>query len=197
MSTINKEDIKRLRDATGVGIMDCKAALAKANGDIEKAKQVLREEGKELLRQSGRQATEGRIEAYLHHSGKIGVLLEVGCNTDFAAKSEDFRQFTRELAMHIAAARPQYLKPDDVPKEAREKEKDIYRKQVEDQGKPPEIVEKIVEGRLKKFYEEACLIKQEFIKDSSHTIEDLLADLSVKIGENIVIKRFSRFEIGE
>ena len=194
---IKNEDVKKLRTATGVGIMDCKNALIKAEGDMEKAKQILREEGRELLAHKGREATEGRIEAYVHHSGKIGVLLEVACNTDFAANSGDFRQFTRELAMHIAAARPRYISPEDVPEADLETEKGIYRKQGEKEGKPPQILEKIVEGRLQKFYTEACLLKQPFVKDSTHTIEDLLADLRSKTGENIFIKRFARYEIGE
>ncbi len=194
---IKNEDIKKLRAKTGVGIMDCKNALIKAEGDMEKAKQILREEGRELLAHKGREATEGRIEAYVHHSGKIGVLLEVACNTDFAANSDDFRQFTRELAMHIAAARPRYISPEDVPEADLETEKGIYRKQGEKEGKPPQILEKIVEGRLQKFYTEVCLLKQPFVKDSTHTIEDLLADLRSKTGENIFIKRFARYEIGE
>lgn len=194
---IKNEDVKKLRTATGVGIMDCKNALIKAEGDMEKAKQILREEGRELLAHKGREATEGRIEAYVHHSGKIGVLLEVACNTDFAANSDDFLQFTRELAMHIAAARPRYILPEDVPEADLETEKGIYRKQGEKEGKPPQILEKIVEGRLQKFYTEVCLLKQPFVKDSTHAIEDLLADLRSKTGENIFIKRFARYEIGE
>ena len=194
---MKNEDVKKLRTATGVGIMDCKNALIKAEGDMEKAKQILREEGRELLAHKGREATEGRIEAYVHHSGKIGVLLEVACNTDFAANSDDFRQFTRELAMHIAAARARYISPEDVPETDLETEKGIYRKQGEKEGKPPQILEKIVEGRLQKFYTEVCLLKQPFVKDSTHTIEDLLADLRSKTGENIFIKRFARYEIGE
>lgn len=194
---IKNEDVKKLRTATGVGIMDCKNALIKAEGDMEKAKQILREEGRELLAHKGREATEGRIEAYVHHSGKIGVLLEIACNTDFAADSDDFLQFTRELAMHIAAARPHYISPEDVPEADLETEKGIYRKQGEKEGKPPQILEKIVEGRLQKFYTEVCLLKQPFVKDSTHTIEDLLADLRSKTGENIFIKRFARYEIGE
>jgi len=197
MATITSEDVKRLRADTGVGVMDCKAALTKANGDAEKAKQILREEGKELLAHKEREATDGRIEAYVHHSGKVGVLVEVACNTDFAANSDGFRQFARELAMHIAAARPRYLAPEDVPVDDIEQEKGIYRKQVEKEGKPPQIVEKIIEGRLKKFYTEACLLKQPFVKDPSRVVEDLLADLCSRTGENILVKRFARYEIGE
>lgn len=194
---IRSQDVKKLRTETGVGIMDCKSALIKAEGDLEKAKQILREEGRELLAHKGREATEGRIEAYVHHSGQVGVLLEVACNTDFAANSEEFRQFTRELAMHIAASRPRYISSEDVPEVDLEREKEIYRKQVEKEDKPPQIVEKIIEGRLKKFYTEACLLKQPFVKDSSRAVEDLVAELRAKTGENIFIKRFVRYEIGE
>jgi elongation factor Ts len=194
---IRSEDVKKLRAETGVGILDCRNALIKAEGDIEQAKKILREEGRELLAHPGREATEGRIEAYVHHSGKLGVLVEVACNTDFAANSEDFRQFTRELSMHIAAARPNYLSPQDIPEAEIESEKGIYRKQAEKEGKPPQIVDKIVEGRLQKFYAEVCLLKQPFVKDPSRTIEDFLAELRSKTGENILIKRFVRYEVGE
>jgi len=195
--TIRSEDVKALRDATGVGIMDCKNALMKANGDLERAKQILREEGRELLAHKGREATDGRIEAYVHHSGKVGVLVEIACNTDFAAKSADFLEFSRDLAMHIAAAKPRYIAPDDVPAEDLEQEKDIYRVQMEKEGKPAAMIEKIVEGRLKKFYSEACLVKQPFVKDPAQTIEDLMGVLASKTGETILVKRFARYEIGE
>jgi len=194
---VTNEDVKKLRAETGVGIMDCKAALTKAEGDMERAKQILREEGKELLAHKGREAIEGRIEAYVHHSGKVGVLVEVACNTDFAANSDDFRQFTHELAMHIAAARPRYLMPENVPEDELEEEKAIYRKQVEKEDKLPQIIEKIIEGRLKKFYTEVCLLKQPFVRDPSRTVEDLLAELCAKTGETILIKRFARYEVGK
>ncbi len=197
MSTITSEAVKKLRDETGVGIMDCKRALVKANGDMEQAKKILREEGRELLAHKGREANEGRIEAYVHHSGKVGVLVEVACNTDFAANSIDFREFIRDLAMHIAAAKPRYIAPEDVPAADLETEREIYRKQAEKEGKPAPVVERIVEGRIKKFYTEACLLKQPFVKDPARTIEDLVADLRQKTGENIAVKRFARFEIGE
>ncbi len=197
MSAITSEDVKKLRDETGVGIMDCKRALTKADGDMEQAKKILREEGRELLAHRGREATEGRIEAYVHHSGKVGVLVEVACNTDFAANSFEFRDFIRDLAMHIAAAKPRYISPEDVPQADLETEQEIYRAQAEKEGKPAQVMEKIVAGRLKKFYTETCLLKQPFVKDPSHTIEDLLGALRSKTGENIAIKRFARFEIGE
>jgi elongation factor Ts len=194
---VTSEDVKALRAATGVGIMDCKRALAKANGDLEAAKKILREEGRELMAHKGREATEGRIEAYVHHSAKVGVLVEVACNTDFAANSEDFREFTRNVAMQIAAAKPKYISPEDVPAKDLENEKDVYRAQMKKEGKPDQIIDKIVEGRIKKFYTEACLLKQPFVKDGSQTIEDLLADLRTKTGENIFIKRFARYEVGD
>ncbi len=195
--TIRSEDVKALRVATGVGIMDCKAALTKADGDLERAKQILREEGRELLAHKGREATEGRIEAYVHHSGKVGVLLEVACNTDFAANSEDFRAFTRDVAMHIAAAAPRYISPEDIPAQDLENEKGIYSKQLEKEGKPAALMDKIIEGRIGKFYTDVCLIKQPFVKNPSLSIEDLLADLRTRTGENIFIKRFARYAIGD
>ena len=197
--TIRNEDIKALREATGVGIMDCKSALTKAGGDIEQAKKVLREEGKDLLasNEKEREANEGRVEAYIHHSGKVGVLMEVACNTDFAANSDDFRAFMRDVSMHIAASNPHFIAPEDIPAEVIEEKKEASRKEMEKAGKPAEMIEKIVEGRIDKFYIEACLLKQPFVKDPSHTIEDLLADLRSKTGENIFVKRFARYEIGE
>ena len=197
MTTITSEDVKKLRDETGVGIMDCKRALTKANGDMEAAKKILREEGRELLAHKGREANEGRVEAYVHHSGKVGVLVEVASNTDFTANSADFREFIRDIAMHIAAAKPRYIAPEDVPESDLEAEREIYRKQAEKEGKPAQVAEKIVAGRIKKFYTEACLMKQPFVKDPARTIEDLLAELRQKTGENISVKRFARFEIGE
>jgi elongation factor Ts len=194
---IRSEEVKRLRDETGIGIMDCKSALTKAEGDLGRAKQILREEGLELIGKSGRPVNEGRIEAYIHHSGKVGVLLEVNSNTDFAANSDDFREFARDVAMQIAANKPRHIAPEDVPEAELEAERDILRKQGEKEGKPPKIIEKIVEGRLKKFYAEVCLLKQPFIKDPSRSIEEILADLRTKTGEDIGIKRFARFEIGE
>jgi elongation factor Ts len=194
---ITLDMIKRLREETGVGIMDCKAALEKAGGDLEKAKQILRTEGKEFLAHQSREAKEGRIEAYVHHSGKVGVLLEVNTNTDFAANSQDFREFVKNLTMQIAAAKPRWISPEDVPEEVLAEEREILRKQAEKEGKPPHIVEKIVEGRIAKFFEENCLLKQPYVRDPSITVEDLLADLGAKLGEPVVIRRFVRFEVGE
>jgi len=195
VAEITNEMIRKLRAETGVGIMDCKRALIESEGDIEKAKRLLREQGKELFARAG-EAAEGRVASYIHHSGKIGVLVEVNCQTDFTANSADFIEFTKELAMHIAAAAPRYLSPEDVPEEVLEEEREIYRHQAEAEGKPPQVIEKIVEGRLKKFYEEACLLQQPYVKEEKLSIEDLLAELASKVSEKVVIKRFARFEVG-
>ncbi len=190
--------IKKLREETGIGIMECKKALIEAGGDLEKAKKILREKGLEFLAsQGGREMKEGRVEAYIHHSGKVGVLVEVDTVTDFAANSREFREFVKNLAMHIAAAKPRWISPEDVPQEVIEEEKEILRAQAEREGKPPHIVEKIVEGRLRKFFEENCLLKQPYVKDPSVTVEEVLGELGRKISEQIVIKRFARFEVGE
>ncbi len=196
MADVNLELVKRLRADTGVGIVDCKEALAKAGGDLEKAKVLLRMEGKQFLASQSREANEGRIEAYVHHSGKVGVLLEVNTSTDFAANSEAFREFIRNVAMQIAAAKPRWVKPEDVPPEVLTAEREVQRRQAEKEGKPPQIVDKIVEGRLAKFYEENCLVKQPYIRDPGLKIEDLLADLGAKLGEPVVLRRFVRFEVG-
>jgi len=192
---ITNELIMKLRAETGVGIMDCKRALQETGGDLEKAKKLLREQGKELFERAA-EAAEGRIEAYVHHSGRVGVLVEVDCQTDFTANSEAFREFIRDLAMHIAAAAPRYLSPEEVPKEVIEEEKEVYRRQAEAEGKPPHVIDRIVEGRLQKFFEENCLLCQPFVKDPKLTIEDLLGELASKVNEKVLIKRFARFEIG-
>lgn len=194
---ITVELVKKLREETGLGIMDCKQALIKAGGDLEKAKKILREEGKEFLASQTRTVKEGRVEAYIHHSGKIGVLVEVDTATDFAANSEAFREFLKNLAMQIAAARPRWIAPEDVPKDVIEQEKEILRKQAEREGKPPHIVEKIVEGRLQKFFEENCLLKQPYVRDPNLKVEDVLGELAAKLGEPVVIRRFVRFQVGE
>ena len=195
MATIRAEDIKKLRDETGIGMMDCKRALTEADGDIDRAKEILREQGLELMEQIGREATEGRVVSYVHHTGKVGVLVEIACNTDFAANSAEFLGFANDVAMHIAAEAPVYVVPEDVPAEVLEQENAEFRTQLEEQGKPTEIIEKALEGREKRFYQDTCLIKQPFVKDPDVTIEDMLADLRTKTGENILIKQFARFAI--
>jgi elongation factor Ts len=192
---ISNEDIKRLRKETGVGIMDCKRALEQSKGDFEKAKVILREQGKELFG-GGKATTEGRIESYIHHSGKVGVLVEVGCETDFTANSQDFKEFVKNLAMHIAAAAPLYIEPEDVPEEVIEREKEIYKKQAQREGKPEHIIERIVEGRVRHYFEEICLLKQDYVKDPKLKVEDLLGELASKVNEKVAIKRFARFQVG-
>ncbi len=188
--------VKRLRGETGVGIMECKEALVKADGDYEKAKLILRKEGKEFLATQSRETKEGRVMAYIHHSGKVGVLIEVNTSTDFAANSEDFQDLVRNLAMQIAAAKPRWVAPEDVPEAVLEEERSVLRAQAEREGKPSEIVEKMVEGRLSKFFEEHCLVKQPYVRDPSLRVEDLMGELGVKLGERVVVRRFARFEVG-
>ncbi|MEE8593632.1 MAG: elongation factor Ts [Candidatus Bipolaricaulota bacterium] len=197
MTTIKIEAIKQLREETGIGMMDCKKALIEANGDIERAKDILREQGLELMEQIGREAHEGRIVAYVHHTGKVGVMVEMACNTDFAAKGAEFIQLADDIAMHIASEAPLYVAPDNVPEEDVEQRKAEMRKQLEEQGKPAEIIEKAVEGSIARFFKDICLIKQPFIKDPDVAIEDLLADLRTKTGENISVAQFARFAIGD
>ena len=197
MATIRSEDVQKLRLETGIGMMDCKKALIETDGDFARAKQLLREQGLELMGLQGREANEGRIECYLHHSGKIGAMVEVTANTDFAAKSDEFIRFARDLAMHIAASNPRYITPEDVPAADLDAEKQVYRRQLESEGKPQNIVEKAIEGRINRFYEEQCLVKQAFAKDPTVKVEGLLADLRTKTGENIRVKRFARFEVGK
>jgi len=197
MAAIRAEDVQKLRLETGIGMMDCKKALIETDGDFVRAKQLLREQGLELMGLQGREANEGRIECYVHHSGKIGAMVEVTANTDFAAKSDEFVHFTRDLAMHVAASNPRYIAPEDVPAADLDAEKQIYRRQLESEGKPQNIVEKAVEGRINRFYEEQCLVKQAFAKDPTVKVEGLLADLRTKTGENIRVKRFARFEVGK
>lgn len=189
--------IKELREKTSAGMMDCKKALTEANGDIEKAADILREKGlASVAKKSGRVASEGIVDAYIH-SGRIGAIVEVNSETDFVAKNEDFKAFVRDVAMQVAAMNPKYVSREEVPAEEVEHEKRVLREQALNEGKPEKIVEKMVEGRLGKFYEEVCLLDQKFIKDSDKSVQDMLNDLASKIGENIKIRRFVRFEVGE
>jgi elongation factor Ts len=197
MTTIRAADVQKLRAETGIGMMDCKKALTEAGGDLARAKQVLREQGLELMGQQGREANEGRIECYLHHSGKIAAMVEITANTDFAAKSDEFVRLAKDLAMHVAASNPRYVAPEDVPAQDLEDERQVYRKQLEQDGKPANIIEKAVEGRINRFYEEQCLVKQAFAKDPTVKVEALLADLRTRTDENIRVKRFARFEVGK
>ncbi|HOM01233.1 MAG TPA: translation elongation factor Ts [Acetivibrio sp.] len=195
---ITAEMVKELRERTGAGMMDCKKALSEANGDMEKAIEILREKGlAAAAKKAGRIAAEGLVDAYIHGDGRIGVLVEVNIETDFAAKNEDFKAFVKDIAMHIAASKPEYISRDEVPAETVEKEKEILRAQALNEGKPEKIVEKMVEGRIDKFYKEICLLEQPFIKDPDKTVQQLLNEKIALIGENINIRRFVRFERGE
>ncbi len=195
---ITAKDIADLRARTGSGMMDCKKALEEANGDAEKAIEVLRKKGMaKAAKKADREAKEGVIESYVHSNGKIGVLVEVLSETDFVAKNDEFKEFAHDVALHIAAMNPRYLKPEDVNPDEVAKEKAIYLEEVKASGKPAEIAEKIVEGKIRKFTEEGALLRQPFVKDPSKTIEELLNEKIAKIGEKLEIKRFVRFEIGE
>ena len=190
--------VKELRQKTGAGVMACKEALVKTEGDIEKAVKFLREKGTAVAaKKSGRAVPEGIIASYIHAGDRIGVLLELNCETDFVARTEAFRELASDIAMQIAAKRPLYVKIEDVPETVVEGEKSILRTQALNEGKPEKIVEKIVEGRIKKFFSNVCLMEQEFIKDSDKTIGDLILEKISTIGENIVIQRFTRYELGE
>ncbi len=198
MATISAATVKQLREKTGAGIMDCKEALSECNGDISKAVDFLRKKGlATAAKRSGRATTEGIIESYIHMDSKLGVLVEINCETDFVAKNDDFKEFAKNIAMHITATNPVSIRPEDVPKETIDKEKEIYRAQVLDMGKPEQIADKIVDGKLKKYFKENCLMNQDYVRDPNITIEDLLNEMVAKIGENITIKRFARFKIGE
>jgi elongation factor Ts len=198
MADISAAMVKQLRDKTGVGIMDCKEALAASEGDFEKAVAFLRKKGlATAAKRAGRATSEGVIQSYIHMGGKLGVMVEVNCETDFVAKSDDFHQFGKNVAMHIAAANPVSITAEDVPKALIDKEMEIYRDQVRQMGKPEKMIDKIAEGKLQKFFKENCLMNQAYVRDPNITIADLLNDLIAKIGENITIKRFARFQVGE
>lgn len=196
--SVSSEDVKKLRDQTNAGILDCKSALDEADGDMDKAQEVLREKGiAEASKKSDNLAAEGMIESYIHGNGEIGVLVEVNSETDFAARNDEFKQLTQDIAMHIAAMSPEFIRREDVPEERVEKEKDIFAKQMKEEGKPEDIIDEIVEGKMDKFYSEVCLVEQEFIKDEDKTIEELIKETAAELGENIQVRRFERFEVGE
>ncbi|EGD46654.1 translation elongation factor Ts [Ruminiclostridium papyrosolvens DSM 2782] len=195
---ITAEMVKQLRERTGAGMMDCKRALNDANGDAEKAIELLREKGlSAAAKKAGRIAAEGLVEAYIHGDGRIGVLVEVNIETDFAARGDEFKQFVKDIAMQIAASKPEFVKKEDVPASVIESEKEILRAQARNEGKPEKIIDKMVEGRIEKFYAENCLMEQAFIKDPDMTVGQLLTEKIAHIGENISIRRFARFERGE
>ncbi|OPY03631.1 MAG: Elongation factor Ts [Syntrophorhabdus sp. PtaB.Bin047] len=195
---ISADAVKKLREKTGVGLMDCKEALKHSNGDMEKAVDFLREKGlAKLQKRMGRVASEGSVASYIHTGGKVGAMVEINCETDFVAKTDQFQNFVKDVAMQITASNPLYVKREDIPADQIEREKTIYRNQALESGKPEKIIDKIAEGKLEKFYQEVCLVEQTFIKNPDMTIKDLLEELLVKTGEKIVINRFVRFQLGE
>jgi elongation factor Ts len=196
--TITTEMVKELRQRTGIGVMECKKALQESKGDIKKAITSLRKKGYARAKEKmDRETTEGIVGSYIHLKGKIGVLVEVNSESDFVARNEEFKELVKNIAMHIAASKPKYISSAEIPSEELEEEKDIIRAQFKDSGKPPEIIEKIVEGKLKKFYEEVCLENQPFVKDDKLSVKQLVASHIAKFGENIKISRFARFELGK
>jgi elongation factor Ts len=195
---INAQMVKELREKTSAGVMDCKEALKVNAGNLEKAIEYLRKKGINAASSKfNRQTLSGKVESYIHLYGKIGVLVEVNCETDFVANTEEFKEFVKNIAMQIAASNPRYITRKDIPKSIIEKEKDIFYAQVEKSGKPAPIIEKIVEGKLEKYFQENCLMEQIFIRDNNKNIEELLLELIAKLGENILIRRFARFKLGE
>ena len=195
---ITAQMVKELREKTGSGMMDCKKALTEADGDMEKAIVILREKGMaKTAKKADRIAAEGVVASYIHMGGRIGAMVEINCETDFVAQTDKFQRFAKDVAMHIAAANPKYLTEDEVPEEEVAKEREILKVQALNEGKPEKIVEKMVEGRLKKFYKEICLLDQPYIKDPDMTIGDLVKEQIMDIGENVKIRRFARFEMGE
>ena len=198
MSTISASIVKELREMSGAGMMDCKKALTEASGDIEKAIDILRKTGMAKARKkSGRSAKEGIILPYIHPGAKLGVLLEINCETDFVANTDDFKNMSKDIAMHIAASAPMSVSREEIPQETLEREKEIYADQARQSGKPENIIEKMTEGRLNKFYQENVLLEQTFVKDPDKTVADLITETVAKLGENILISRFSRFQLGE
>ena len=198
MAEITAALVKELRERTGAGMMDCKKALSATDGDLEKAIDFLREKGlAAAAKKAGRVAAEGLVEAYIHGGGRIGVLVEVNCETDFVAKTDAFKELVKDIAMHIAATNPSYLKREEVPTAELEQEQAVLAEQARNEGKPEKIIEKMVAGRIEKYYKEVCLMEQPFVKDPDKTISDLITESIAKIGENISIRRFTRYQLGE
>lgn len=196
--SISAAQVSELRKATGAGLMDCKKALTETNGDMEKAIDYLRKKGLAAAsKKAGRAATEGLVGSYIHAGGKIGVLVEVNCETDFVAKNENFQAFVKDIAMHIAAASPRYVVREEVPADVLEREKEIYRAKARESGKPDNIIEKIIEGQVNKFYADICLLEQQYVKDPDKTIQTYLNETIAAIGENMSIRRFAKFVLGE
>ena len=198
MATITADQVKQLRDKTGAGMMECKSALTEAGGDQEKAVDLLRKKGlASAAKRAGRATSNGVVGSYIHMGGKVGVLVEVNCETDFVARTEDFQTLVKEIALHIAAADPRYARREDVPADVLEKEKEIYRAQFADSGKPAPVVEKIVDGKLGSYYSQVVLVDQPYVRDPSVTVSQLIAQAAAKTGENITVSRFARFKVGE
>lgn len=198
MAEITAALVKELRERTGAGMMDCKKALSATDGDLEKAIDFLREKGlAAAAKKAGRVAAEGLVEAYIHGGGRIGVLVEVNCETDFVAKTDAFKELVKDIAMHIAATNPSYLKREEVPTAELEHEQAVLAEQARNEGKPEKIIEKMVAGRIEKYYKEVCLMEQPFVKDPDKTISDLITESIAKMGENISIRRFTRYQLGE
>ncbi len=190
--------VKELREKTNAGMMDCKKALSETDGDMEKAVDLLRQKGLAVAaKRADRATSEGVVECYIHAGGKLGVMVEIGCETDFVAKTDDFKAFARDIAMHVAAVNPVAVSREEIPADLVEREKAIYVKQAQESGKPENIIEKIVSGKIEKFISEICLLEQKFVKNPDLSVQDLLNELVAKMGENISIKRFARFQVGE
>jgi len=189
--------VKELRDKTGAGMMDCKKALSETSGDVEKAIDYLRQKGlSDAAKRTGRTASEGLVGSYIHPGGKLGVLVEVNCESDFVARTEEFQALVKDVAMHVAASNPPYLRREDVPEDVIAREKNIYEVQAREGGKPEKIVERIVQGKLEKFFEEVCLLEQPFVKEPDQSVNQLVSSLVAKLGENIVVRRFQRYQLG-
>ncbi|MCK5128782.1 MAG: translation elongation factor Ts [Clostridiales bacterium] len=198
MANFTAKDVMALRETTGAGMMDCKKALVETDGNTEKATEILREKGlAAAAKRAGKIAAEGVVGSYIHMGGKIGVLLEVNCETDFVALTDGFKAFVKDISMHIAATNPRYVSKEDVPADVVEKEKEFLTNQAMNEGKPENIATKMVEGRIKKYFKEICLLEQDYVKDTDKTIEQVLTDLVAKLGENIKIRRFTRYQMGE
>ena len=198
MADITATMVKELREKSGAGMMDCKKALQETNGDLEKSIELLRKKGIAAAeKRADRAANEGRIESYIHPGSKLGVIVEINCETDFVAKTDDFKKFAHDLAMHVAASAPRFIKREDVDQKSIDKEMEIYKDQAKSQGKPEAIIEKIAVGKMDKFYSEVCLMEQPYVKDPNISIKDLLTETIAKLGENITINKFSRLKIGE
>ncbi len=198
MAEVTAALVKELRERTGAGMMDCKKALMEADGNLERAIEILREKGlAQAAKRAGRAATEGLVGAYIHGDGRIGVLIEVNCETDFVAKTEEFQNLVKDLAMHVATARPDWVRRDEVPQSVIEAERRVYEAAARNEGKPEHVLDRIVEGRLEKFFQERCLMEQPFVKDPDRRVEQVVQEVAARLGENVTVRRFARFERGE